>query len=94
MKKTILLGFSLLLTATSAVWAADAKNGETLYDKNCMRCHDKTIHTRPDSIIHSLEALKSRVSFCDMAAQAHFTPEQQADVTEYLNQSFYKFPKP
>jgi mono/diheme cytochrome c family protein len=93
MKKALIamLFASAFLCQTS--FAADSA-GKTLVDQNCQACHDNGIFTRSNSIIHSYPELQARVEFCDGAAKTHFTDEQINQVVEYLNDTFYKFPKP
>lgn len=81
----------LLLIWQPMANAGDAKNGKALYDANCFKCHNTAIHTRPNSIILSLTALKNRVRFCETNAKLTWTDPQIDDVATYLNNSFYKF---
>lgn len=85
--------FPVLLLAASLAQAGDAKQGQTLYQANCGGCHDTSIHTRPNSIIHSLDSLKKRVQFCETGNRLHWSAAQVEDVATYLNESFYKFGK-
>lgn len=68
--------------------------GKVLVDNQCQRCHDNSIFTRRDSIIHSYPELQARVEFCENASKAHWNEEQINQVIEYLNDTYYKFPKP
>ncbi len=87
----------LLLVAPGS-YAADPNNGQALYEANCTSCHVKlmggdkyAIHTRPNSIIHSLDSLKKRVKFCESSNGMNWNDSQIDDVVAYLNQAFYKF---
>jgi hypothetical protein len=91
-----------LLGATSiAIHAAnlsDPKLGKTLHDRSCVSCHrsiyggdGSMMYLRPDRKIRNLKQLASRVSFCNANAGAGWFPEEEADVTAYLNQQYYKF---
>jgi cytochrome c553 len=82
---------AVLMLGSGALQAADAKRGEALYQANCMGCHDTSVHMRSNRIIHSLDALKKRVRFCETNARLKWTDEQIEDVTAYLNRTFYKF---
>ena len=84
---------SIGILGITAVNAADADIGKSLYDANCQGCHDTRIHTRPNRIIHTYGDLANRVKFCDAQVKAGFTDEQLKAVTDYLNSSFYKFVK-
>jgi len=37
--RTILIGLTFAALSASAVWAADAKAGEAIFDKSCKSCH-------------------------------------------------------
>lgn len=80
-----------MLASTPAQAAGDASQGKALYESNCFKCHDTTIHTRPERIIFSKSALEKRVKFCDSNAGTHWNEQQLSDVVEYLNRTFYKF---
>lgn len=88
----LVLGSGMAQAAdASTLLSTGAKRGEALYQANCTRCHDTSVHSRPNSIIHSLDALEKRVRFCETNARLKWSDEQIADVTAYLNQTFYKF---
>lgn len=91
MKKLMLAVGVLLLNVPLAQAAGDAKHGQELYQANCTRCHDTSVHTRPNKIIHSLDGLKKRVQFCESNGRLNWSPEQIEDVAAYLNNTFYKF---
>ena len=89
--KKLMLVVSVLLLNVPLAQAGDAKHGQELYQANCTRCHDTSVHTRPSSIIHSLDGLKKRVQFCEAGNHLNWLPGQIEDVTAYLNKTFYKF---
>ncbi|KPJ92899.1 MAG: hypothetical protein AMJ55_09050 [Gammaproteobacteria bacterium SG8_15] len=80
------------LTALPA-FAADVEKGKKLYTERCGGCHDTKVHTRPNRIVHTYEDLVNRVRFCDNAAKANLSEEEIYDVSDYLNDTFYKFLK-
>ncbi|WP_455202731.1 hypothetical protein [Kaarinaea lacus] len=86
---------TLLLAAISSTpaLAANAENGKKLYTERCGGCHDTKVHTRPNRIVHTYEDLVNRVRFCDNAAKAGLKDEEIYDVSDYLNDTFYKFMK-
>lgn len=95
---TVVALLALASGHAGAASAADPKEGQKLYEQHCTRCHihlmggDGTaIHTRKDSIIHSLTALQQRVAFCSTQIDAHLFPDEEADIAAWLNQKFYKF---
>ncbi|MEO6697166.1 MAG: c-type cytochrome [Gammaproteobacteria bacterium] len=86
-----------LLAIAPLTYAADA-NGQALYEAHCTSCHVKlmggdkyAIHTRTNSIIHSLDSLKKRVKFCESNNGMNWNDAQIDDVATYLNEAFYKF---
>lgn len=85
--------FLLTVILSPSLLAAESPNGKQLYDKNCMGCHDTRIHTRPNRIVHVYSDLANRVKFCDAQVQSNFSNDQLNAVTDYLNDSFYKFVK-
>ena len=90
-----LLALTVILLAVPVTqsFAADAKHGEKLYTEKCGGCHDTRVHTRPNRIIHTYEDLVNRVRFCDTNAKTNFKESDILDVSEYLNNEFYKFLK-
>ncbi|MFP5344773.1 MAG: hypothetical protein ACLGGU_03915, partial [Gammaproteobacteria bacterium] len=68
-KSAALIILSAAFMLSGLTQAADAKRGEALYQANCTACHDTSVHTRPNSIIHSLDALEKRVRFCETNAR-------------------------
>lgn len=98
MKIFATLSIAVLSALAPLSYAADASNGQALYEANCTSCHVKlmggdkyAIHTRPNSIIHSLDSLKKRVKFCESSNGVNWNDAQIEDVVTYLNQAFYKF---
>ena len=91
--KTIALTLSLTAMSSTPTFAANAENGKKLYTERCGGCHDTKVHTRPNRIVHTYEDLVNRVRFCDNAAKAGLKDEEIYDVSDYLNNTFYKFLK-
>ena len=86
----IIIASSLITTAS---FAANVEHGKKLYNERCGGCHDTKVHTRPNRIVHTYEDLVNRVRFCDNAAKANLKDEEIYDVSDYLNETFYKFIK-
>ena len=89
---------ALAAAATAATESPDPTQGQKLYKQYCTGCHIRlvggdgtAIHTRKDSIIHSLSALNQRVAFCSTQINAHLFPDEEADIAAWLNNTFYKF---
>lgn len=89
---------SALLSAP-AIAAPDLANGKAIDQQKCYACHAKKtgfgngdmIYTRSDSKVKSLANLKKMVSLCNTELRLDLFPEDEADVTAFLNQQFYKF---
>jgi len=88
-----------VLIATSASAAPDLANGKAIDQQKCYACHAKKsgfgngdmIYTRSDSKVKSLANLKKMVALCNTELRLDLFPEDEADVTAFLNQQFYKF---
>ncbi len=73
---------------------ADIATGQALVDQACQQCHDNGMYSRSNSIVQSYPELQARVEFCENASKAHWSDAQINQVIEYLNDTYYKFPKP
>lgn len=92
MKGLLSILFVLSLFAwTSLALAADIAAGKKLYETNCSKCHDSSIHTRPDHKIKSLDALDRQLMGCSKGAHVELSDADRANVEEYLSEQFYKF---
>ena len=83
-----------------AVYATpDLANGKKIDQQKCYACHAKKsgfgngdmIYTRSDSKVKSLQNLKTMVAMCNTELRLDLFPEDEADVTAFLNKQFYKF---
>lgn len=83
----------LLYTALLAqpALAGDSSAGKKLYDANCTKCHDTSVHTRQERKIKSLDALDKQLIACAQAAQVKLSDTERGNIAEYLNEQFYKF---
>jgi hypothetical protein len=91
MKHTLTL--ALIMTALSSLPASASEAvGKQLHDTHCQQCHDNTIYTRKNSIIHGFSELQARVEFCESANNKNWSEKQINEVVKYLNNTFYKFP--
>ncbi len=95
----LLAGMVMVNGAQAAVVAkADLQAGKALLEKSCMACHaakfngDPTrIYTRADRKVKNLQQLAARVSACSENNNTGWFPEDEANVTAYLNEKYYKF---
>lgn len=86
---------------STASFAASGENGKKLHEEKCKGCHAQRfgnngddIYRRADRRVDSAKKLSSQVAFCSQQTGAQWFDEEVADVTEYLNATFYKFPTP
>ena len=78
---------------------ADAKAGEKHFnEKNCNVCHvqkfggtGEKIFTRADRRVTSPEKLAGQISACNTNLNSGWFPEDEENVSAYLNQKYYKF---
>jgi len=89
-----ILGLNLSVYATP-----DLANGKKIDQQKCYACHAKKsgfgngdmIYTRSDSKVKNLQNLKTMVALCNTELRLDLFPEDEADVTAFLNKQFYKF---
>ena len=103
MKLTLIkLGFAIFAALglhLSASASPDLANGKKIDQQKCYACHAKKsgfgngdmIYTRSDSKVKNLQNLKSMVAMCNTELRLDLFPEDEADVTAFLNKQFYKF---
>lgn len=89
---------SCLLLSLPVLAAGDPKLGKPLHDKHCVPCHVKLrggdgsgMYTRKPRLINDARALEQRVAICASQTNAGWFPEDEANVTAWLNQTWYKF---
>lgn len=89
----VLTCLALVPTLASAVpfEKGDPKAGKALHDKTCVACHDSKMYTRADRKVKTAGQLAGRVSGCNANTGAGWFPEDELNVSAYLNQQFYKF---
>ena len=84
-----LLFASLLLPAAPAL-AQDAGRGKLLYETHCGGCHYERVHDRLRTKIRDLADLRAEVARWAPQTKRAFTPDELADIVEYLNVSHYR----
>ena len=80
-----------------SVNAEDAHPGKALHDESCLNCHkgnhDEKFYTRENLRVKDLKGLGTMVKMCDANLGTALFDEDMEEITNYLNDSFYKFPK-
>jgi len=69
-------------------------HGQLLYENHCMHCHESTVHIREARRATSLKAVEGWVMRWADQQQLNWGPDDIADVVDYLNRRYYKFPPP
>jgi CRISPR/Cas system-associated protein Csx1 len=98
-----ILSLSALLysffVSSLAFAAPNLQNGKAIDQAKCYACHAKKtgfangdmIYTRSDRKVKDYARLKTMVAMCNTELRLDMFPEDEADVTAYLNKQFYKF---
>jgi mono/diheme cytochrome c family protein len=84
-----LLATSVLAIALSA--RAESR-GELLYSTHCIACHTSQAHWRDKRIATDRSSLEAEVRRWQATAMLRWSEDDIADVTRYLNDTFYRFP--
>jgi len=98
--RTGLLGAAIASLALSlaglsaAQGAADAERGKVLYETRCGACHERSVHHRDARKAKSFDALRAQVLRWSAEAGGSWSAEEIDDLTQYLNQRYYRFPCP
>ena len=96
----LIFTFAAVFGLHLSVYAApDLANGKKIDQEKCYACHAKKsgfgngdmIYTRSDSKVKNLQNLKIMVARCNTELRLDLFPEDEADVTAFLNKQFYKF---
>ena len=80
----------LLAVLAAPASAQDAARGKLLYETHCGGCHYERVHDRLRTDIRDLPDLRAQVERWAPQTGRRFTPEEIADVAEYLNVSHYR----
>jgi mono/diheme cytochrome c family protein len=65
--------------------------GEALYANHCVSCHTCKAHTRREPLVKNLDELAREVDRWQANQKLKWKSEDQAEVVEYLNRTFYRF---
>jgi hypothetical protein len=82
-------------------FATGTDDGRKLVEeKKCETCHHnktlgdaKAIYLRKDRRVNSLAKLKSQVALCNSELNLQMFPDEEQQVVEYLDETYYKFGK-
>jgi cytochrome c2 len=89
--------FTFLMMAVSLggysemLYAADAARGKLLYETNCGECHTKSVSGRPNRVAKSVSDIRKWVIQWESYKDYRWSDKDIEDVTQYLNNRFYKY---
>jgi hypothetical protein len=99
MRYSFLLVLALPL-GLPALAADAAAGGKLVEEKKCETCHHnktlgdaKAIYLRKDRRVTTWEKLKAQVAACNSELNLQMFPDDEEHVSEFLNQTYYKFRK-
>lgn len=82
---TILLSYSMSASAGT-------ERGQLLYENHCMSCHVSTVHIREQRKAKTPAELRAAIRRWSGELKIVWTEDELADVYQYLNNRYYKFP--
>ena len=81
-----------LLFVLSTPAFAGAERGRLLYENHCISCHVSTVHVREQRKSKSQAELRAWILRWSGELKLNWTEDELADVYQYLNNRYYKFP--
>ena len=96
-----LLSCCLALVAAASVTWAQAQpapeptptRGQLLYTTHCIECHTTRMHWRNQRLARDWDTLKAQVRLWQGVASLGWSESDIDDVTRYLNDTIYQFPR-
>lgn len=76
-----------------ATESAGGHPGKAIHDANCISCHDSGVYSRADHKMTDFAMLSAQVRRCDANLSTKLFDEDMDKITDYLNETYYKFPK-
>ena len=89
--KTVILIFSSLVLTLPILGQSDVNKGQQLYESDpnqCVSCHTSSAQF---SKAENLVELEAEVRKWDVKTKTNWYDDEIHDVTDYLNQTYYKF---
>jgi len=93
-----LLIIATLTLSTQVVaddYTPDVENGAFLHGEHCVACHmmddHEALYTRENRIVNERIRLNGQVSACVQVLNLGWFPDEEKDVSQFLNQEYYKF---
>jgi hypothetical protein len=92
---TLLWVLAVSLPALGDDYTPDVENGAFMHGDHCAACHlmddHEALYTRANRIVTDRIRLNGQVSACVANLGLDWFPEEEKDVAEYLNQTYYGF---
>ncbi len=96
---TSLVASLMAFPAAAEPWgSADPKAGKVLHEKACVACHVRLyggdgskMYTRDGRLLMTQLDILQRVGACNSQTNTGWFPEEEAEVSAYLNQQYYHF---
>ncbi len=85
-----ILALAAMAAFAPASRAADAERGRQLNAANCQQCHDDGLYRGSARKAGSLAEIARQVRRGEQALGLGWSDKDVADVTEYLNETFYR----
>jgi len=83
--------FSVLLSYAMPV-SAGTERGRLLYENHCMSCHVSTVHVREQRRSKTPAEVRAWIVRWSGEQKLNWGEDELADVYQYLNNRYYKFP--
>ncbi len=93
--RALFIGLLIATPVMAEDYVPDVENGAFMHGEHCIECHmmdnHEALYTRSDRIVNERIRLNGQVSACVQVLDLGWFPEEEKDVSEYLNQTYYKF---
>ncbi|MBM3394110.1 MAG: cytochrome c [Betaproteobacteria bacterium] len=87
-----MLPLILVLPVLGHAQQGDTARGQAMYELHCGGCHSESVHGRPNRTSRNIQEVQSWVVRWSTHLRANWRAEDVADVTRYLNDTYYGFP--
>ena len=88
-----------LAQPATAPSSANVAAGRALAERDCIACHQQkygspeAIYLRPDRRVNTFAQLVAQVARCNAELPTQYFPEEEEQLVDYLNQTFYRLPR-
>jgi hypothetical protein len=93
--RLLIMAVALSTYTWAEEYKPDMENGAFLHGDHCVDCHmvdnHEALYTRENRIVNERIRLNGQVSACVQVLNLGWFPEEEKDVSEFLNAQYYKF---